>query len=101
MLEGRLYRETLSVAADSHDRHDAPCAPIDRRGIALRETARDLDDVFGVCMAHVRERHVVMLTPEKGHITKRCPEAQHVARDRLAVSLSDHPVFDAHGRSQT
>src|SRR4030095_16384346 len=42
-----------------------------------------------------------VLTPEERNVTERRTEPQHVARDRLALTLGDDPVFDANRLPET
>src|SRR5262245_7843987 len=45
-------------------------------------------------MAHIVNRDVVVLTPEKWHICKYFAAAENVSCGRLPLPLGDHPVLN-------
>ena len=47
-------------------------------------------------MPNIRNRGVVVLTPEEGHVSKRRSDAQHRTRNRLSLTFRRNPVLNPH-----
>jgi hypothetical protein len=79
------YRQLLA-AATIRDR------TVSRIGI---QPAVELGRVPVFSVTHIRETEIVLFSPEKGHGVKPFSPTKHVARRRLPLALSYHPMFDA------
>src|SRR5262249_61403763 len=86
--------EAVAVARHGRDRDGAALLHEAHRRITAFERPVDLHRVPVLGVAHIPDRHVVVLAPEERHGIEALAASQHVARGDLTLTLGDDPVLD-------
>src|SRR5215471_8686224 len=98
-LHRGFHHQAIGIAVDGSDREYLALAFISQCTVTSRDVTVDRQIVPGIGMAHVVDRDVIVLAPEKRYANELLPPAQHVDGGRLALTLSNDPMFDANRRA--
>src|SRR3954469_16657670 len=91
----RVRAEALAISPDGHRGEELAGHAVAHMAVARVGIALDVDAIPLFCVAHVVNRHVVVLAPEEGRVLESLRLAEHVQRRDLSLTLRQHPVFDA------